>query len=167
VTGRLEIRPVAAGEEEAVGDLTLAAYSAIGELSLSDGYADELLDVKRRAADAVVLVALLDGRLIGGVTYVPDASSTWAEDLQPGEAGIRMLAVHPDAQGAGAGRALTQECIDQATAARREAVFLHSTPWMTAAHSIYTRLGFLRVPDRDWVPVPEVPLWAFRLELGR
>ena len=167
MTGLLEVREVAAGEEDAVGDLTVAAYTAIGELALSGGYADELRDVKRRAGGAVVLVGLLDGRLVGGVTYVPDASSPWAEDLRDGEAGIRMLAVRPEAQGAGVGRALTHECIDRAVAGGRAAVFLHSTPWMTAAHSIYTQLGFTRVPERDWLPVPEVPLWAFRLGLAQ
>ena len=163
----LEVRALVSGEEQEVGDLTVAAYSAVGERALSGGYADELRAVKRRAAGALVLVALLDGRLVGGVTYVPDASSPWAEDLREGEAGIRMLAVRPDAQGAGVGRALTQECVDRAAAARRAAVFLHSTPWMTTAHSIYISLGFTRVPDRDWTPVPEVPLWAFRLDLAQ
>ena len=36
---------------------------------------------------------------------------------------------------------------------------------MTAAHRIYERHGFERVPDRDWSPVPGVHLIAFRKEL--
>jgi hypothetical protein len=36
---------------------------------------------------------------------------------------------------------------------------------MTAAHRLYERSGFRRVPERDWTPTPEVPLLAFRLDL--
>ena len=36
---------------------------------------------------------------------------------------------------------------------------------MTAAHRIYQRLGFTRLPDRDWEPVPVVKLLAFTLDL--
>jgi hypothetical protein len=38
---------------------------------------------------------------------------------------------------------------------------------MRSAHHLYERLGFERVPERDWVPVPDVPLLAFRLALAR
>ena len=44
-------------------------------------------------------------------------------------------------------------------------MFLHSTPWMEAAHRLYGSMGFVRVPERDWLPVPDVPLLAFRLAL--
>ncbi len=39
---------------------------------------------------------------VGCVTFVPDASSPWAELLESSEAGIRMLAVDPQAQRRGA-----------------------------------------------------------------
>jgi len=38
---------------------------------------------------------------------------------------------------------------------------------MLAAHRLYRRLGFVRVPERDWEPVPGVVLWAFGIELGQ
>ena len=34
-----------------------------------------------------------------------------------------------------------------------------------AAHRIYARLGFVRTPERDWAPVPTVPLLTYALEL--
>jgi len=37
---------------------------------------------------------------------------------------------------------------------------------MTAAHRIYQRLGFERVPERDWSPIAGVDLLAFALEFG-
>jgi hypothetical protein len=36
---------------------------------------------------------------------------------------------------------------------------------MAAAHRLYARLGFVRVPERDWEPVPGVQLLGFRLDL--
>ena len=36
---------------------------------------------------------------------------------------------------------------------------------MTTAHRIYQRIGFTRLPDRDWEPVPGVALLAFTLDL--
>jgi hypothetical protein len=37
---------------------------------------------------------------------------------------------------------------------------------MTAAHRLYTRLGFVRLPTRDWEPVPGISLRAFGLALS-
>ena len=36
---------------------------------------------------------------------------------------------------------------------------------MTAAHRIYERLGYHRIPERDWSPQPGVDLIAFAKEL--
>ena len=42
---------------------------------------------------------------------------------------------------------------------------LSSLGVMTAAHRIYERLGYERVPDRDWSPAPGVQLIAYAKEL--
>ncbi|MFF4454527.1 hypothetical protein [Streptomyces goshikiensis] len=34
-----------------------------------------------------------------------------------------------------------------------------------AAHRIHERPGFVRTPERDWSPVPTVPLLTYALEL--
>jgi ribosomal protein S18 acetylase RimI-like enzyme len=145
--------------------LVVAAYSALPGGRLSEGYAAALADVRSRSADAEVLVAVEGETLLGCVTFVADASNPWAEGLEEGEASIRMLGVDPAFQGRGAGRALVGACIDRARAMGGRAVFLHSTPAMTAAHQLYVRAGFIRLPERDWLPVPEVQLLAFRLSL--
>jgi GNAT superfamily N-acetyltransferase len=165
----MRVRLVQPGEYERVGQLVVAAYRALpGGHTLGD-YAAELADVARRAGKAEVMVALVgddeDG-LVGSVTFVPDASSPYAEHLGPGEAGVRMLAVAPRAQGRGVGRALVDACIGRAKELQRTALILHTTPWMTTAHHLYEASGFDRFPDRDWAPVPEVPLLAYRLALS-
>ena len=40
-----------------------------------------------------------------------------------------------------------------------------SASTMETAHRIYRRLGFTRLPERDWEPVPVVRLLAFTLDL--
>jgi ribosomal protein S18 acetylase RimI-like enzyme len=161
----VEVRRVHADEHDRAGRLVVAAYCALPGGRLSEGYAAALADLKGRSADAEVLVAVEGEDLLGCVTFVPDASSRWAEGLEDGEASIRMLGVDPLFQGRGAGSALVDACIDRARAIGRGAIFLHSTPAMGAAHRLYLRAGFVRLPERDWAPVDPVQLLAFRLDL--
>ncbi len=163
----ITVRVAEPDEYERAGELTVAAYAALPGDHLADGYDVELRAAGRRAAEAVLLVAIDDdGRVAGCVTYLPDAECVWAEGLTDDEAGIRMLAVDPAGQGKGAGEALVRACLDRAMAEGKRAVFLHSTGEMATAHRLYERLGFRRVPERNWRPYPELLLYAFRLELG-
>lgn len=159
------VRLVRSDEHQAAGALVVAAYAALPGAHLSGGYGAELADVARRSREADVLVAVRGKDLCGCATYVPDRRSPWAELLEGDEAGLRMLAVVPSAQRHGVGRALLDACIGRATAGRRSALLLHTTPWMTAAHRLYEGAGFLRFPERDWAPDPDVPLLAYRLAL--
>jgi ribosomal protein S18 acetylase RimI-like enzyme len=143
----------------------VAAYAAVPGGDLSAAYEESLRDVARRAAEADVLVAVNGCGLFGCVTFVSDAANPWAEQLEEDEASIRMLAVDPAVQRQGAGRALLDASILRAHELGRGGLFLHSTPWMAAAHRLYGLAGFVRAPERDWLPVPEVALLAFRLDL--
>ena len=131
-----------------VGDLTIAAYRELPVDHLWGGYDDEIRAVTERLEAAEVLVALLDGEVVGAVTYVSDPESSWLEWSEPGEAQIRLLAVDPVAQGRGIGEALVTACIERA----REqglTIVLHTTQHLVAAQRIYTRMGFVRRPERD------------------
>jgi ribosomal protein S18 acetylase RimI-like enzyme len=165
------VRPVRPDEHEEAAQLVLAAYRALPGGHLAGDYSTELADVASRSREAEVLVAVRRSEeqgpdeILGCVTLVPDASSPWAELLEEGEAGIRMLAVRPDVQGRGIGGSLVDACVARARALGRAALVLHTTPWMTAAHHLYEEAGFVRFPSRDWNPLPEVPLLAYRLVL--
>ena len=163
----VRVRPVADGEYERAGDVVVAAYSALPGEHMSGGYEAELRAVEQRSKEAVVLVAEVDGVIVGAVTYVGDSSSPWgaSEGMRDGEGLIRMLAVDPEAQGSGAGGALVDACIEWARRDGKQALVLHTTPWMTTAHRLYERRGFTRAPERDFTPVPEVPLLAYGLVL--
>jgi GNAT superfamily N-acetyltransferase len=164
----VRVRPVVDGEFERAGDVVVAAYRALPGEHMSGGYEAELRAVEQRSKEAVVLVAEVEGEIIGAVTYVNDPSSPWgaSEGMRAGEGLIRMLAVDPEAQGSGAGGALVDACIDLARRDGKHALVLHTTPWMTTAHRLYERRGFTRTPDRDFTPVPEVPLLAYGLALS-
>ena len=162
----MQIRPVRPAEHESLGELTVAAYAAIDPEALDDAYVEELRDVAGRVAGAEVLVAVDGGgAVLSGVTYVPGPDSAWAEFTESDAAGIRMLAVAPEAQGCGIGRALSLATVDRARAAGKGQILLHSTDRMTAAHRMHLRLGFARDPSIDWQPLPGFWLRGFRLRL--
>ncbi|MEU5460723.1 GNAT family N-acetyltransferase [Streptomyces althioticus] len=151
------IRPAAPGEHAELGEITAQAYLGDGLLDFgeSDAYLGELRDVGRRAAAAEVLVAVADGTLLGGVTFVP-GPGPMADIAEPGEAEIRMLAVSPAHRGRGAGEALVRACADRARALGRTRMVLSTQRTMHSAHRVYERLGFTRAPGRDWNPLPEL-----------
>jgi ribosomal protein S18 acetylase RimI-like enzyme len=158
------VRPADRDELDAVGRLTLDAYAASGYIIASDPYAPHLLDAASRADDGELLVAEVDDRVVGTVTFCPEGSS-FSEVAGPGEGEFRMLAVAPGARRRGAAEALVQACIDRSRELGYGAVVLSSLPAQTDAHRLYERLGFRRAPHRDWAPRPGIDLIGFELEL--
>ena len=165
MTAQLIVRAALPEEHEAVAELTVATYGDILGKDLTDDYRVELRDVRRRAEEAVVLVAV-DGsnRLLGSVTYVPGLGP-YAEFEGADEAGIRMLVVAPAVQGRGVGSALVQRCVELARAAGKARVGLHTTGSMLTAQRLYQRLGFRRAPERDLVVADGLLLMGYVLEL--
>lgn len=145
-----------------MADLTARVY--LGEGWGDEAYEPVLRDVAGRAAEADVLVAVRDGRLLATVT-VATRGGRYAEQAAPGEAVVRMLVTDPAARGQGAAEALMQACLDAATADGCTLVRLSTQPEMAAAHRLYERLGFVRTPERDWRPVPPLLLLTYQREL--
>ncbi|KFG73784.1 GNAT family N-acetyltransferase [Streptomyces mutabilis] len=164
------IRRAAADEYETLGEITAQAYLQDGLLDFgeSDAYLGELRKVAERATAAEVLAAVADGRVLGGVTFVP-SGGPMADIARPGEAEIRMLAVAREARGRGAGEALVRACVDRARAVEGcVRVVLSTQRTMRPAHRLYERLGFVRTPDRDWNPLPgldDITLLTYGLTL--
>jgi ribosomal protein S18 acetylase RimI-like enzyme len=154
-----EIRP---DQYDAVAELTAAVYRGEGFSSADDEPA--LRDVASRARSAAVLVAELDGRVVGAVT-VATRGGEWAEQAVLGEAVVRMLVVTPEVRGSGTGQELMRACLQAARADDCTVVRLSSQEDMTAAHRLYERLGFVRTPSRDWSPVPGLQLRTYALPL--
>ncbi len=159
------IRTARVDEYDAIADLTVAVYGAFEDGFLHPEYAAILRRTAERAATAEVLVAV-DAKdvLLGSVTYVPGPGPQ-ASIAVEGEAEFRTLVVDPATQGRGVGRALVRWCVDRARADGRDRVVLSTMPWMRVAHGLYERIGFVRTPDRDWHPRPEIDCWTYALDL--
>lgn len=162
----MTVRPLEPDEHQALATLTVAAYRRLLGEDLDGGYVAELADVAGRVALVDVLVAVDDeGRLEGGITYIPGPGPmAWFD--QPDEAGMRMLAVDPAAQGRGVGARLVAACIARARSEGKTRLLLHTTSPMTVAHRLYERAGFRRDPDGDQVLPGGLLLLAYALDLG-
>lgn len=150
------IRPFAASDSKAVNSLALAAfaqyqgvYTDWEALSRGVGAMAEL------AGQGEIIVAELDGRIVGAVAYFAPGTSPRADFFEPDWAIIRMLVVDPAARGRGLGRWLTMECVERARSHGAGAIALHTSPAMEAALDLYLKLGFRLerlLPDRFGVP---------------
>ncbi|WP_392544010.1 GNAT family N-acetyltransferase [Oryzobacter telluris] len=160
----LVIRRAREDELAVVGDLTVDAYVGAGVIPSDAAYLEFLRDAAHRHREAEVWVALDGDRVIGTVTYV-EPGSALVEVSREGEAEMRSLAVDPSAAGRGVGVALARHVIERARERGFDAVVLCSSTTMHVAHRLYERLGFTRIPERDWQPVPEVHLLAYTLPL--
>ncbi|HEU5037838.1 MAG TPA: GNAT family N-acetyltransferase [Nocardioides sp.] len=147
----------------AAGEVTVAAYAEFTE-GPDDHYLALLRDAARRDREAELWVAEREGEVLGTVT-IALPGSPWREIATDDEGEFRMLAVSPAARRQGIGEALTRLVMDRFRELGFRSVVLSSLAQMTAAHRVYERHGFRRVPERDWSPVPGVDLIAFLAEL--
>jgi len=158
------IRRALPDELDAVGQLTVDAYVGGGVIPADAPYLKFLGDAAHRDAEAELWVAV-DGRGVVGTATFVEPGSALCEIARDGEAEIRSLAVAPPASGEGIGEALTRHVIARAREQGLRSVVLSSSTTMHAAHRLYERLGFTRLPERDWSPVPGVQLVAYVLPL--
>jgi GNAT superfamily N-acetyltransferase len=128
-------------------------------------YLQDMMDVGSRLPDSQLIVAELKGDLAGAVTLYPEAEPLSMERLPEGWAYIRLLSVHPAYRGRGIGRALVEECIRRCRIRGVAAIALHTTEMMDVARRIYENMGFVRAPELDAHPAPNVTVMAYRLDL--
>ena len=170
----LHIRDIHENEFDSLGQLMVEDYSGLEGFpppAEQPKYYEMLANIGRFTdkKDAKVLVAISSaGELIGGVVYFGDMSQYGsggrATSLQ-NTSGIRLLGVRAKQRGAGAGRALTNACIQLAREKGHAEVVLHTTQAMQIAWRLYERMGFQRSTDLDFMQ-EDLPVFGFRLRLG-
>jgi ribosomal protein S18 acetylase RimI-like enzyme len=160
------VRRAVPADFDAVGEITARSYVQDGHLPPGVDYIATLRDAGARAREAELWVAVEDGsgQVLGSVTFA--APGTPYAEVSAGDEGeFRMLAVSHAARGQGVGEALVRRCIDRARELGLSGLAMSTQPSMAPAHRVYERLGFLRLPERDWEPVPGVSLLAYHLAL--
>jgi len=159
----LSVQPALPEDYAAIAELTVGVYVEGGLASTA--YAPQLADVAGRADRAELLVARdAAGRIVGSVALVLEGDFgevTTSDD----EAAFRMLVVDPAAQGQGVGELLVTTCLERARDAGKRRMVISTDPRMTAAHRLYRRLGFARLPERDWSPMPGIDLLVYARDL--
>ena len=159
----LTVEPARPDDFPRIAQLTVDVY--VGGGLATPAYAPELADVAGRAARAELLVVRdAAGQVVGSVALVltGDFGNVIASDE---EAAFRMLAVDPTVQRRGVGELLVATCLARARAAGKRRMVISTDPLMTTAHRLYERLGFTRLPERDWCPEPGVELMVYSREL--
>jgi ribosomal protein S18 acetylase RimI-like enzyme len=159
----LTVEPALPADFPRIAQLTVDVYVG-GGLATPD-YAPELADVAGRAERADLLVVRdATGAVVGSVALVltGDFGNIITSDE---EAAFRMLVVDPGQQGRGIGELLVTTCLDRARAAGKRRMVISTDPLMTAAHRLYERLGFTRLPERDWQPRPGIELLVYSRQL--
>lgn len=141
------IRPATPDDFTAVAELTTAAYVTAGHVSTQDPYAQVLVDMTSRQHG--LYVADVDGHIAGAINIVPPGSQH-AQVAYDNEGEFRMLAVAPQYQGRGIGRALVQFALDMAQRQALQRVAITTMGSMTSAQAMYEAMGFHRAPERDW-----------------
>ena len=157
----ITVRPATSADLAEAGRICVTAYDAAGQLDDGphQGYGTVLADTASRMEDAHLLVAERDGAIVGTVTICPLGSAV-AEIGREGEVEFRFLAVDPAAWRTGVADALIEACDEHARATGAHALTISVRDINHGARALYEKRGFVRVPERDWSPVPTVDLYV-------
>jgi predicted N-acetyltransferase YhbS len=168
MVGRAVIREARPEDDKAVGELLVEAFvtqyaKKLPEVVYTEQRKRELRDVASRRAVATVLVAELDGEIVGTVALFPPGapgSEAWLPDV----ADLRGLATAVRYHGSGLARPL----MDAAEALARRwgvpAISLHVRKGVAGVANMYMRRGYRREPSGD-LTLPTVSLEAYLLPL--
>ena len=144
------MRPTDVGPTREVLRTANAQFARLVPPLVFGAYLHDVLDIESRVGRSQALVADLDGRIVGTITYFRDANDEGIGPAVPvGTAGIRAVAVDPAARGLGIGRRLADAAVELARADGAPSIVLHTWAAMAAAIAVYERLGFRRAPAYD------------------
>ncbi|RRO16297.1 GNAT family N-acetyltransferase [Saccharopolyspora rhizosphaerae] len=158
------IRAALPAEHAVVGEIAAKAYADTGNLPADGSYVSELRNAADRAVRAELLVALDGDRPVGTVTVVRPGDA-YVEIARPGEVEFRMLAVASEASGRGVGRQLVEAVLERARGEGFGRVVLCVSETAESPRRLYERMGFRRLPDRDWRPTDDIRLLGYYLDL--
>jgi ribosomal protein S18 acetylase RimI-like enzyme len=162
------VREARPEDDAAVGGILVSGYltryaQKMPEVVLTDRRKAELRDVASKRREALVLVAELDGKVVGTVTvWQPGAkaSEAWLTEA----CDLRHLAIDPAMQGRGLSKPLLDEAERRARQMGAKFVCLHVRRGNRGVANLYMGRGYVRAPEGD-LDLPEVLLDAYYLPL--
>ncbi|WP_164863681.1 GNAT family N-acetyltransferase [Agromyces sp. LHK192] len=146
----LLIRRLRAEEVESVGRLARDAYAA--DYRLAPEYLDEIEAVGDRDGEHEVWVAenVVTGELLGTVTTPREGVRLSGVAVHDDELDFRFLGVAGSARGRGVGEAMVRHVLALAAERGLRRVVLNTGTQMRGAQRLYERMGFERIPERDF-----------------
>jgi len=136
------VRKYAQTDKPAVDQVVRDAWIELASVMPGwDQLAPRLVALTENAGYTEIVVAELDGDIVGAVGYVGPHRPK-PDFFAPEWPMVRFMSVAPKARGHGVGRALLNECIRRAERDNTGLIALHTTPVMAAAQSLYRRAGF-------------------------
>lgn len=129
-------------DAQRIDELAVAAF-----LQFRDAYTDwpefraKLSNMSALSATGEIIVAELDGEIVGAVAYIGPGKEK-AAFFHPEWPIMRMLVVAPAARGKAVGRALAEECLARARRDGASSFALHTSELMQVALPMYQRMGF-------------------------
>ena len=162
------IRDAEPGEREVVVELTRFAYAQFKSMMTPvtwRGLSNAIEAVLANSGSAEIIVATDRDEIVGSVFLYPGGSSPYHGEPPLAEPEFRLLSVRPGHRGHGVGRALVEECIRRSKMAGAKALGLHTSVSFRDAIALYRKMGFVRVPERDFRPADAEVVEAYWLPL--
>ena len=146
------VRAAVPADHPAIREVVIAAYRQYADLIPPDifsPYLADVLDLDTHARHGRLFVVEAGERVCAFAAFYPDASGD-GFGFPAGWVSGRALAVHPDARGNGAARALLATGEYLALQAGAPVFAFHTHSYMTDAMALYERLGYRRAPQYDF-----------------
>jgi GNAT superfamily N-acetyltransferase len=153
------VRPARPEELDEAGRITLEAYREYEHEFPPDywePYAVELANARRRAEVGMVVVAEIDGRLVG-------AAALRVDPYEADTVYLQMVAADPGVRRAGIGLAIMDYAFEYAR--RQGAVTLkwNTVSFMHPARKLYTHLGY--EPEQEDPLTEDATLFTYRVKV--
>ncbi|MFY0562578.1 GNAT family N-acetyltransferase [Archangium lansingense] len=164
---RVVIREARPEDDAAIGELLVEAFvtqyaQKLPEVVYTEERKQSLRDTASKRAVAKVLVAELEGRVVGTVALWPPGAPG-SEAWVPGAADLRHLATAVELHGQGLSVPLLEAAERLAREWRVPAICLHVRQGAAGVARMYQRRGFMREPSAD-LDTPAVYLEAYVLK---
>lgn len=163
------VREADAADLERIEQVLLDAYEQF-QTMLSpqqwDEYRNNIIAAVAADKPLAKLLAEVDGKAVGAALFYASSVTAYGPAAVSIESPIlRLLGVAPAARGQGVATALIDACIRLAQEAGAGYLYLHTSDLMREAIALYEKLGFERVPEKEF-NAQTILVKCYRRQLG-